>query len=273
MSNGEADLNRYVLAHGKTGRERLRVLARIMEEGTSHLFKVAGVTLGMTCLDVGCGGGDVSQLLARRVGTDGRVTGIDFDPVKVEMAAQEAADAGISNLNFRAESVYDLEPDETFDVVYARFVLSHLADPMKALSGMHGMLRPGGLVIVEDVEFSSHFTYPTSRAMDDYVKLYTALAATTGGDANIGPRLPGMLRQAGFADIGMQVHQPAGVTGEVKMISPLTLQGIAGRAVEAGLATQDDVDRIEAELIAAARDRNVSMSTPRVFQTWGRKAA
>ena len=83
MSNGEADLNRYVLAHGKTGRERLRVLARIMEEGTTHLFKVAGVSPGMTCLDVGCGGGDVSQLLARRVGQNKIVDPRSQQPVLI----------------------------------------------------------------------------------------------------------------------------------------------------------------------------------------------
>lgn len=271
MSASEPDLSTYVLAHGKSGRDRLRVLARVMEEGSINLIRRADIPKGSKCLDVGSGGGDVTRLLASHVGPDGHVTGVDFDPIKVEMAARETSEAEITNVEFRTAGVYDLEPAQEFDVIIARFVLSHLDDPIRALSRMHAVLRSGGQILVEDVEFSAHFCYPPCDAMDDYIRIYTAMAASTGGDANIGPKLPGMLEKTGFSEISMQVHQPAGLTGDVKMISPLTMHGMADRVVAEGLATREDVDRIETQLTAAAMDPGVSMSTPRVFQSWARK--
>ena len=69
----------YVISGGVNGRERLRVLAEITRPATIELFQKAGVRPGLLCLDVGCGGGDVTIDLGRLVGKDGSVTGIDID--------------------------------------------------------------------------------------------------------------------------------------------------------------------------------------------------
>lgn len=53
----------YILARGAKGRERLRILARVMRGGTLPLLDNVGIAEGEACLDVGCGGGDVSLLL------------------------------------------------------------------------------------------------------------------------------------------------------------------------------------------------------------------
>src|SRR4030095_6335238 len=84
----------YIIRGGQAGRERLRLLARVMRPTTAALFARAGVREGMRCLDVGCGGGDVSFDLARLVGPLGRVVGIDLDAVKITAARAEATAAG-----------------------------------------------------------------------------------------------------------------------------------------------------------------------------------
>lgn len=271
MGDRKTGLNTYVLAHGASGRERLRVLARVMEGGTTRLLQTVGIAPGAHCLDVGCGGGDVSVILARLAGPNGRVVGVDFDPVKVEMATGEAAAAEIAHLSYQTGSVYELAPDGSFDVVTARLVLSHLADPAAALERMVGALRPGGVVVLEDVEFSAHICWPRLPAMDAFIRLYTAIATSTGGDPEIGPKLAGMLRQAGLVEVGMQVSQPAGVTGAAKIMTPLTMQSIGARVIESGLAGQEEVDQLVAELTTAAEDPGVTMSIPRIFQCWGWK--
>ena len=80
----------YVLSSGDAGRERLRILARVMERGTRSLLDKASVSPGQACLDVACGGGDVSQIFADQVGPTGRVVGVDLDVVKLEIARNEA---------------------------------------------------------------------------------------------------------------------------------------------------------------------------------------
>ena len=80
------DEHHYLIRGGIAGRERLRVLARVMRPGTLALLERAGVTAGLRCLDVGCGGGDVTFDLASLVGITGHVVGVDLDPTKVEIA-------------------------------------------------------------------------------------------------------------------------------------------------------------------------------------------
>lgn len=267
----ERGLGHYVLAHGAAGRARLRILARATEEGTTALFQRLGIAAGMSVLDVGCGGGDVSKVFARLVGSSGRVVGVDLDPIELEAARREAQAEGLEHLSYRKADALALEPDASFHVAYARFLLSHLAAPERAMESMLATLRPGGRLVVEDVDFSGHFCHPNRPAMAEYLQLYSGLVSASGGDPNIGPRLPGLLSGAGLQDIGMHVSQPAGFEGEAKLITPLTMQSIGERVVQAGLATADDVKRIVEELTEAALDPSIVMGMPRIFQVWGRK--
>ena len=116
----------YVIRGGIVGRERLRLLSRVMRPATLDLLGRAGVGPGMRGVDVGCGGGDVTIDLARLVGPAGHVVGIDLDGVKIDIARREAAEAGIANVEFRACHLDELDGGGTFDFAFGRFVLSHL---------------------------------------------------------------------------------------------------------------------------------------------------
>lgn len=225
----------------------------------------------MACLDAGCGGGDVSRQLARRVGLGGRVLGIDLDAVALAIAAEETAEQNLGTVEFRELDIRDLETDARFDVVYARFLLSHLADPRAALARLAGTLRPGGVIALEDVDFSGHFCSPESPAFRDYVRLYGEVVRAKGADPDIGPRLPLLLREAGLRDVVMTVVQPAGTDEDVKLINPITMETIGEAVVAAGLASPQAVDRLVADLYAAARDERIVLSMPRIVQTSGRK--
>jgi SAM-dependent methyltransferase len=261
----------YVIATGRRGRDRLKVLSRVFAETTTRLLDGVGLAPGMTCLDVGCGGGDVAADLARRVGPDGRVLGIDRDAVALEIARREAAEQNLGNVEYRVLDVLALRDTGRFGAVYARFLLSHLPDPGAALASMVRALGSGGVLAVEDVDFAGHFCFPDCQAFRDYVRLYGAAARAKGGDPDIGPRLPSLLREAGLGEIGMRVVQPAGIDGEVKLLSAITMEMIGEAVVAAGLASPQELGRIVDELAVAARDGRTLLSTPRIMQAWGRK--
>ena len=79
---------RYVIRGGVQGRERLRLLSDVMGPSTRALLARSGIPPGATCLDVGCGGGDVTVELARAAGPTGRAIGVDLDEVALELARQ-----------------------------------------------------------------------------------------------------------------------------------------------------------------------------------------
>jgi ubiquinone/menaquinone biosynthesis C-methylase UbiE len=214
-------------ASGIPGRERLRVLSRVMRPSTTALLQRAGARPGWKCLDVGCGGGDVAFDLARMVLPGGHVVGTDIDDTKLALARAEAVEQHLHNIAFlHADALRDI-PDETFDLVHARFLLSHLADPAAAVANMKKSLRPGGTLVLEDVDFKGYFCHPPHAAFDRYLELYTQAAHRKGGDPNLGRRLPELTREAGFEDIHMNVVQHASTTGEVKIITALTMENIA----------------------------------------------
>ncbi|GAA1996671.1 hypothetical protein GCM10009799_24470 [Nocardiopsis rhodophaea] len=99
---------------------------------------------GSAVLDVGCGPGSITADIAERV-SPGRVVAVDASPEAVATARRTAADHGVRGVEFAVADVHALDfPDATFDVVHAHQVLQYVADPVRALSEMRRVCRPGG---------------------------------------------------------------------------------------------------------------------------------
>lgn len=265
----------YLIRGGQAGRERLWVLARAMEASTSALLDRIGVPLGARCLDVGCGAGDVTLELARRVGPEGAVVGLDADAQKLRLARAEATAVGAA-VQYRQADVTTDDLGAGFDLAYVRFLLTHLLDPARACERIAAALRPGGVVVVEDVDVAGSFCHPRSDAYDRYVEVYAATAQARGGDPFIGRRLPELLRAAGYADLQLWAARPVGASphgaeGAVKRVSALTLENIADAAIGEGVAGRAELDALTAELHRLAADPGTVMSVPRIVQVAARR--
>jgi SAM-dependent methyltransferase len=263
----------YIIRGGVAGRERLRVLARVMRPTTLTLFDRVGIKPGMVALDVGCGGGDVTFDLARLVGSEGKSVGWDIDETKLELARREGEQRKHRNLEFRRIDIGESDRASAaaaeFDVIYARFLLSHLGDPSGALARMLRVLKPGGLVILEDTDFTGSFCHPPCAAFRRFVDLYTQTVQRRGGEPNIGPRLPAMLLDAGVERAQMNVVQPAALEGEVKLLYPLTMENVVEAVLAEKLASKAELEKIIAELYQFARDPRTVVGTPRNVEAWG----
>ncbi len=263
-------IERYVIRGGIEGRERLRLLSEVMAPSTRALLAEVGIPAGAQCLDVGCGGGDVTLELARAAGPAGRAVGVDLDKTKIEIARREAEQQSCSTVAFEVRDVTAWEPDDLFDVVFARFLLTHLPDPERLVSAMRRHIRPGGVIIVEDIDFRGHFAEPDCPALLRYVELYTKSVQARAADPNIGPRLPGLLREAGFEDVRMKLVHPAALEGGIKLLTCVTLENIAEAVIKDGLVTEDELRATIEELYAFARNPHTVLGGPRIFQAWGR---
>ena len=149
----------YVIRGGLEGRERLRVLARVMWPTTESLFARVGIAGDARCLDLGCGGGDVSAALATLVPDgDGQLTsdhGFDFardlDGLRAQVAALKAlgcrvslfADAGA---DIAAAAATGADRIELYTGPYAEAFAAGKADRAlpafartAALAGQHGL--------------------------------------------------------------------------------------------------------------------------------------
>lgn len=103
------------------------------------------VLSGLTVLDIGCGGGLVSEPLAR---LGAHVTGIDPSPENIAAAGAHASGQGLP-ISYRAARVEDLAAEgATFDVVLCLEVVEHVPDVAAFLATCASLVRPGGLMLV-----------------------------------------------------------------------------------------------------------------------------
>jgi ubiquinone/menaquinone biosynthesis C-methylase UbiE len=265
--------HRYAIRGGNEGKERLDVLARVLLPTTTQLLDRVGLITGMKCLDVGCGGGHVSILMARIVGSEGCVIGTDTDPEILALAKEDAKAAKATNVEFQQQDACSCLQHNEFDVVYARFLLSHLNEPENCLAAMVEACAPGGLIVIEDTDFAGSLCYPPCAAYERYKELYQELLQRRGGDSNIGPKLPAMLRSAGIREVELNVIQPTHIHGEGKLMAPLTMSRISDALTAEGLATEIEAQQILTELNHVAADRETVISLPRIFQVWGKRAS
>jgi hypothetical protein len=94
-----------------------------------------------------------------------------------------------------------------------------------------------------------------------------------GGDPDIGPRLPFLLADGGFDEVEMDVVQPAGTRGDVKLLTPITLENVADTVLQDRLASREEIDILLYELYEFAENPRTVGGLPRVFRAWGRRPA
>lgn len=178
---------------------------------TEVMLDMAGVGPGSRVLDVAAGAGDQTLAAAKRVGPEGHVLATDIAPNILEYAAQNARNAGHSNVRTAVMDGENLDvPEETFDAVISRVGLIYLPDQQKALAGMNRALRPGGriaAIVYSNAESNRFFSIPVS-----VIRRRAALPAPMPGQP--GPFSlgnPGILeeafRAAGFRDVTSRLVQ------------------------------------------------------------------
>lgn len=262
----------YIIRGGDPGVERLAVLARVMRPGSQAVLERAGIAPGINVLDLGCGSGDMTVEIARMVGPTGRVVAIDNDDRALDFAKSTARSSGL-DVEWRNGCVEDLDVIGAFDLVYARFILSHLNEPATVLRLMRRALRPSGKIVLEDIDISVHAHWPVSPAFQRYVEIYAATARARGAMPCIGPSLATLLVDAGLENVEVAISMPVFRSGEGKTIARLTLLNIADAAIAAGLSHRDEIDRLLAQLADHEFDPRSIQSTAQVFQVIGQRPA
>ena len=201
---------------------------------------------GERILDVGCGPGFYVVELLEEVGDAGSVVGVDSSPQMLAVAARRAEEH--PNVAFHEADAASLPlEDESFDAILSVQVVEYVPDADRALAEMHRVLRPGGRVVVWDVDWTTvswHSTDPAGMeaallAWDEHLA-HPALPRTLGA----------RLRSAGFEDVGAEGHVFATTElvadAYVGAIFPLIEQFVAERSGPAAAkAWADDQRRLD----------------------------
>jgi ubiquinone/menaquinone biosynthesis C-methylase UbiE len=189
----------YVHGTAPEEQDRLSLLNELINNACLRELKLSG---GEKVLDVGSGLGQFTRLMARTVGSSGQVVGVEGDPRQIREAVRCAAEVGEEHLvELREGDAYALplrdEEWGSFDVVYARFLLEHVSDPLKVVRQMVRAARRGGRIVLADDDHDLLRFWPEAPAVSSIWKAYARTYDRLGNDPYVGRRLVSLLHEAG----------------------------------------------------------------------------
>lgn len=230
---------------------------------------------GQKILDVGCGSGAYTRLLAARV--KGQIIGADIDDEVLKAARKLGKAYGIQ---FVKHDVYALGfPDDYFDLVTCQMLLSNLEKPARALREMIRVTKSRGLVAAIEPYNSGVISYLGEepelaelanllhRAMDGREADIKAL----GGDLSIGPKLPTLFYRAGLRDVDVRGYLMVNFAGRFGQKRTAYELNRVKESVERGWLSQASYERI-LELFRSSKPNPGAIQALPLFITKGRKA-
>src|SRR5262245_59760769 len=272
-----SDPTAYLMGHDHRERRRLLLQASILNPLTEQLLRRAGITSGMSVLDIGCGVGDVSLLAARLVGRDGSVTSVDIDPAALQTVEVRASAEQIKNIECIQANILGWKPGRRFDAVVGRHILIHSKDPLAVLRDSAALLHPRGLAAFHEFDFSVvHRAWPPAplreRLMEVFDQFFARVACS-----NIGSRLWTLMIEAGFERPDCRVEYPISGGSDSVYYEWLTesFRSIRPRAVAEGVIAEDefDLDTLEQRLREEATAGNSGIPAPAMIGSFARRGA
>ncbi|HTL36875.1 MAG TPA: methyltransferase [Kofleriaceae bacterium] len=254
----------YQLPRTAKEARRLAIQSELLQEATETVLGALDLAGARSCIDIGCGTGDVMTSLARHA-PHARIVGLDLDagPARERHGDRFALVEGDL---FAAE----LEP---FDLVFSRYLLHHMPDPIAALARMWALTRPGGTLAVLDIDQRGTTTFPLWPPYDQLEGWIAALYEKLGIDNHIGHKLPHHFERAGIgAPDGTKVVGVIRPISQLAEFLPLLLDMIRDKLVAHGVATQADIDRVDAEFTRAPTLASIYCYRPSAVGAWKRKA-
>lgn len=253
----------YLFDHGwKLELHRLELSEGIFDPGTVRHLEAVGVGPGWRCLEVGAGAGSVVQWLCDRVGPDGLVVATDTQTGFLERLKGP-------NLEVRRHDIVadDLE-GVAFDLVHARLVLEHLAGRDLALKRMAAALAPGGVLVVEDFDWSALVPAPGAGAdlFERFVDALLEVMQAVGYTHQYGRRLPLELRALGLIEVGAEGRVAVSLPGTpAAEWWRLNIERLREPLVTRGGLTEADVET----MLELADDQGFCFQYPVLVTAWG----
>ena len=260
----------YLLGTHDAEVRRLGHQHRVWRPRVLDVWRRAGIKAGSIVIDAGAGPGWASLDLAEIVGESGKVIALErskrFSDIMMSAAGQRGFEGVIS------PHVMDLVEDEisfeNVDAVWIRWVLAFVSRPSEVLAKLGGSLRKGGILVVHEyLNYESFAVVPEDGSIRDFTSQVVEDWRSSGGEPNIGLKLPGLLLENDFRILQMtplvDVVQP---TSFIWQWPASWVRNYPRHLADTGKVSRDWADRVVAALDVAEADAAAIMVTPTVIE-------
>lgn len=248
-------------------REAGRLSAKVDAEAWVRKYLTPHVRPGMRVLEVGCGPGHLATELSKEF-PECEVVGVDL--VSERFASTIVPD----NLALVEGEANALALDsDTYDIVYCRLLLEYLLDPQGAIIEFARVTKPGGLVLLQDLDGQLLWHYPIDDQLASGLREVIELLAQTGFDPHVGRKLFTFAYRAGFEQLGATVesyHLYAGIIAPLDEALWRTKLDIAMNPIRRMLQDEEKAEGIRHGFIELLRSPE-SFTYSNVITITGRK--
>ena len=239
--------------NGEAGRrwaEQDAMMSRLLQPVCEALLDHADVADSRSALDIGCGGGSQSLMLAQRLGAGARVLGVDISAPMLAIAEEKAALTGedAAALEFlQADAANHAFEPGSFDLLFSRFGVMFFDDPTAAFSNLRGAVQDDGRMVFacwQSLAENDWMRIPIMAALQHLSKPEAPDPHAPGPFAFADPdRLRGILEDAGFAGITIEPYRQEIRFGEAESLGANVQQLAAIGPVGRLLVDQDEETR------------------------------
>ena len=268
-----SEYNEYILGTDKEELSRLEIQHKVWLSEAKHGWNLAGFKSGQTILDLGCGPGYCTMELAKIVGPEGIVIGVD------------RSEGFINYLqNIQKSHQLSIEPcltdfddltleEESLDGMYSRWALAWTPNPKAILKNIQNALKPKGkMVIHEYYNFSTHQTHPEKPALKKAIGAALKSFNESDCEINIGSLIPGYVKELNMKMTHIRLMPKLATPGSMDWEWPKTwYQSYFPRLVEMGYLSTEDMNEAFADLEAIEQKPYTTLCCPMMVEVIAEK--
>lgn len=259
------DNQEYALGTHDAEIARLGMQHKLWSASAFSIWERAGISVGQTVLDIGCGPGYTSLDLAGVVTSKGKVIAIDESPRFIEHLKKRLQfDDGVS-IDARVGDVQQLDlPAESIDAAYQRWVLCFVQDPEAVIRVVARALKPGGMFAIQEyLHYEGILLAPQSKAFHRFMTVVADAWNGRGGDTKVGLRLPTLLAKHGLVPKEiLPLHRIARPHSQLWTWPTIFVHTYAPKLVEEGRLTTGEYDALVKDWEERTNDPNAFFCSP-----------
>jgi len=193
-------------------REALRLELKVDPDAWVQKYLAHRVCPGAEILSVGCGPGVILRAVTQ-LDSSIKATGIDVSEGRLQQAREKNREN--SRVRFVCGDAQSMEfRSNSFDLVYCRMLLQYLKEKERAVSEMARVCKPGGTVLLQDLDGQLLWHYPEDPSVQRTLERVVEALSATGFDPFVGRKLFWLARNAGLTNIDVKVECYHLITGE-----------------------------------------------------------
>jgi SAM-dependent methyltransferase len=253
---------------GTVGADDIRRLAQLTDGVKRRIRSLLELRPGHFVLDVGCGPGLDTAVVAQHISPTGRVAGIDYDASMIRRARTAGAHGADQRRVWYqvADATRIPYRTGTFDSCYCERVLQHTADAAAVVREMARVTKPGGTIVAADTDWGTLSIDAPDPALE---RAFVRFVGDTLHNGFAGRQLRRLMKTAGLNAVGIEMWPIVWTDYKVFRATSLSLLDMDRRAVDAGAVSAAALKRLDRALTDADR-RGVFFASAAIVMARGR---